>query len=304
MSARKVEVPAEAAGQRLDVFLVGVLGQPRHQVQRLITAGLVELNGAAPKAHAWLKPGDVVVVRERPAPPPTAVVGLTIVAETPDYLVVCKPAGVLTHPAPGSRAASLSTALVAYDPDIAGVGDPDRPGIVHRLDRDVTGLLVVAKTVAMYDALKWQFQERQVKKVYTALVEGQVTKPEGVLDFVLARSRTHRGQMAARPKGQAGRTAETRYTVTQAFHHYTLLELVLVTGRMHQIRAHCKAFGHAIVGDPLYGSKLSGAKLSTATLTRPFLACTTLGFCDLAGAWHEYTVPIDHELQAFLTTIA
>jgi 23S rRNA pseudouridine1911/1915/1917 synthase len=226
------------------------------------------------------------------------------VAETDDYLVVLKPAGVLTHPAPGSRAPALTDALLDRYPALVAVGQPGRPGIVHRLDRDVAGLLVVAKTEAMYDDLQHQFRSRTVKKVYTALVEGIVAKPEGTVSFPLGRSRTKPGLVAARPSGAAGRAAETRFTVVRRYVDHTLLRVELVTGRSHQIRAHCRAFGHPIVGDPLYGSRpAAGRTPRRPSLERPFLMATALGFRDRSGVWHEHEVPLDPGLAAYLGTV-
>jgi 23S rRNA pseudouridine1911/1915/1917 synthase len=303
MNDSTVSVPAAASGERLDRFLSATLQQSRHQVQKLIRDGLVTVNSQPASVHRWLKTGDRIAVADRPASATAPLPPLQVVAETDDYLVVQKPAGVLVHPAAGSAAPALTAALLKRDPLIAGVGDPGRPGIVHRLDRDVAGLLVVAKTPAMYDELQRQFRERQVKKLYTALVFGAVSKPDGVLTFALARSRTRRGLVAARPRGTDGRPAETRFTVVRRFTHHTLLEVELITGRTHQIRAHLNAFGHAIVGDPLYGASAARAKARDRGLTRPFLQATTLGFRDRQGAWREYTVPLDDELQRFLATL-
>lgn len=306
MSVREINVPVTARGQRLDRFLTAVLELSRNQTQRLIHDKLVTVNGAIPTPHHWLKGGELIVVASRPALTAAAVPPLIIVDETDDYIVVVKPAGVLAHPASGSRAPTLTEALLKHMPALASVGQPGRPGIVHRLDRDVAGLMVVAKTQAMYDYLQRQFHNRLVKKIYTALVEGVVAKPEGTLNFPLARSRTKSGLMAARPAGAIGRSAETKFTLVRRYVDHTLLELELVTGRTHQIRAHCKAFGHPIVGDHLYGSRTkhdSKAKGRAAPQTRPFLMATRLGFNDQLGTWREYTAPLDPILTAYLTNL-
>ncbi|HLD86129.1 hypothetical protein A3H10_00635 [Candidatus Uhrbacteria bacterium RIFCSPLOWO2_12_FULL_46_10] len=306
MIKQKFEVPAEFRDKRLDIFLTAVLKLTRSQVQKMIRKGLVKVNDKTPSVHHWLKEGDEICVEERmmapkisPQEPP-----LDIAAETNDYMVIIKPVGVITHPAAGSSALALTDVLVKHNPGMALVGEASRPGIVHRLDRDVGGLLVVAKTQKMYDELQRQFKERLVKKKYTALVEGVVPQAEGVLDFVMARSKTYPGRMAARPKGQEGRVAETCYTVIKKFPHRTLLELELVTGRTHQIRAHLKAFRHPIVGDKLYGTRKKNAKKPVSDLNHPFLQATTLGFFDLNGEWQEFTVPLESELQNFLNTLS
>lgn len=300
MPDRKFVVTGEDADKRLDAFLTEHLHITRSQVQKLIKHGAVKINGEAPTVHHWLKEGEDVVVADQVVNvTPTAIPQLQVIEETPDYLVIYKPAGVLVHPAAGSRAPVLTAALVQQYPEIAGVGDPLRPGIVHRLDKDVSGLLVVARTTAMYDHLIQEFKAHRVQKIYTALVEGAVEKTDGVIDFVIARSRTHAGLMAARPKGQEGKPAETRYTVVRRWPHLTLLELELITGRTHQIRAHLKAFRHPLVGDKLYGSKESLGR----GLARPFLQATKFSFFDRAGERHEYAVPLDKELLEFLDTV-
>lgn len=304
---RQFEVPKEKEKKRLDVWLASTLKQPRHQVQKLIKDGLVKVDNKITSVHHWLFGGEIVEVTTRKQTIPSAPPPLSIIAETRDYLVVLKPNGVVVHPARGSNAPVLTAALVNYCHDIAKVGDRERPGIVHRLDRDVAGLMVVAKNQDMYDHLITQFKQHKVLKRYTALVHGVVASPEGVINFVLARSKTHPGRMAARPKTEEGKESETKYTVIKRFAHYTLLELVLTTGRMHQIRAHLKAFGHHIVGDALYGRpQKSGKQISALdqTLNRPFLEATTLGFFDLNNKWQEYIIPLDNELQNFLTLIS
>lgn len=299
MPAFKVE--AADADKRLDLFLTAHLKITRSQIQKLIKHGLVTVNGETPSVHQWLKEGDRIVSQNAPkAKKEEPLVPLRIVEETDDYIVVNKPAGVIVHPAPGSTAPSLTAALVKAYPKIKKVGDSARPGIVHRLDRDVSGLMVVARTSEMYAHLVDEFKARRVSKTYTALVEGSMVLDHGIIDFVIARSRTHQGLMAARPKGQEGRPAETRYTVLKRWPHLTLLELELITGRTHQIRAHLKAFRHPLVGDKLYGSK----QTKETGLTRPFLQATKLGFTDRQGEHHEFTVPLDAELVEFLNTLA
>src|SRR3989338_416866 len=306
MVKQKIKVSPEFHDKRLDIFLTTVLKLTRSQVQKMIKNGLIKVNDKIPSVHNWLREGDEICVEERvtapkisPPEPP-----LNIVAETDDYIVIIKTVGVITHPAVGSSALALTDVLVKHNPGMALVGDAARPGIVHRLDRDVGGLLVVAKTQKMYDELQRQFKEHLVKKKYTALVEGAVPQVEGVLDFVRAPSKTSPGRRAARPKGQEGRTAETRYIVIKKFLHYTLLELELITGRTHQIRAHLKAFRHPIVGDKLYGTRKKNAKKPVGDLNHPFLQATTLGFFDLNGEWQEFTTPLESELQNYLNTLS
>jgi len=306
MPEQKFEITEEFIDQRLDIFLTSMLGLPRSQVQKLIKSGLVTLAGESPSVHHWLKKGELVVVKNRPPAKmqEASALALNIIRETDNYIVVLKPAGLLVHPTDSSSSVTLTQSLLRHDPSIAAVGAHGRPGIVHRLDRDVGGLLVVAKTQKMYEELQRQFKERLVKKKYTALVEGVIPQAEGVLDFVMARSKTYPGRMAARPKGQDGRAAETRYTVLQKFSHHTLLELELVTGRTHQIRAHLKAFRHPIVGDKFYSTKKKKNNKVVSDLARPFLQATALGFSDLLGQWQEFKAPLDSELDNYLNTIS
>lgn len=297
------EVPAEADGHRLDHFLVITLALPRNQIQRLIKDRFVTVNDKAPSVHQWLHVGDAVAVMERPtiaAPIPE----IKVVKETADYIVVHKPVGVLTHPAPGSPFPVLTAALVERYPELSQVGDEaDRPGIVHRLDRDVSGLLVVARTPEMFTVLKEQFRARQVDKRYTGLVEGVMPEQVGTIAFPISRSKTFRGRMAAHPAGDEGRAAETRYSVITNYTHNTLLSLELITGRMHQIRVHLKALGHPLVGDTLYGPRTHG-KPDQSALPRIFLQSTRLEFNDLQGERQTFEEPLDSELQDFLKTLS
>ncbi|MFA7286438.1 MAG: RluA family pseudouridine synthase [Patescibacteria group bacterium] len=301
MPEHTLKVPIDIGKQRLDLYLVASLGLSRSRVQQLIRSGAVLISGVAPVIHHWLKAGEVITVVDNPEaliPPPPAP-ELVILDETEDFLVVVKQAGVLVHPAPNAKAPTLTSALLNYLPAIATVGQPDRPGIVHRLDRDVSGLLVVAKTAAMYDWLVNEFRERRVEKQYTALVHGSIDRDEGLITFPIGRSKTNPGRMAARPSGGEGRSAETAYTVLTRYVNFTLLSVVIHTGRTHQIRTHLNALGHPVVGDALYGKVLAQG----VALPRLFLQATNLGFRDSQEVWHRYTLPLDAELATFLTTI-
>jgi len=303
MAKQTFKIPADIGKTRLDHFLVAKLEMTRSKVQKLIKDGFVTIVGEESlTVHHWLEPGEQVMVVERPASVPPAVPKLEVIAEEEEYLVLNKPVGVIVHPATGSHAPVLTEALTKRYPKLAKVGQPGRPGIVHRLDRDVSGALVVAKTQSMYDWLTQQFRERQVKKVYTALVPGAIARDEGDITFVIARSKTNRGRMAARLAYSEGKAAKTSFIVRQRFVNYTLLEVRLHTGRSHQIRAHFTALGHPIVGDTLYGARPSSP--SEPELPRLFLEATTLGFSDPLGEWHEYQVPLNPVLEAFLTKLA
>lgn len=295
---QKFTVQGEFVDERLDKFLVAKLGVVRNQIQHLIRDRFVTVNGKVASVHQWLHEGDMVVVSEKPKQS-VAIPELIIVAETDDYIVVNKPVGVLVHPANNSPFPRLTDALLQHFPDIKNVGDPERPGIVHRLDRDVSGLLVVAKNQAMFDFLKNQFKEKQVTKFYTGLVEGAVEEDAGEIKFPISRSKTFKGRMAARPSGQEGKEAETHFEVIKRFPHLTLVELQPITGRMHQLRVHMKAFGHPLVGDTLYGRRIQG-KSAEQPIDRIFLQATKLAFNDMTGERQLFTLPLDEKLSAFL----
>lgn len=289
--------------KRLDHFLVAETGLARTRIQQLIKAGGVMIDDVKPTVHHWLKPGErIVMADEAPvvAAPPVPPPALRIVDEVADYVVLNKQVGVIVHPAPKSLAPVLTEALVVKYPEIAEVGDPLRPGIVHRLDREVSGLMVVARTPAMYTHLVQQFKNREVRKRYVGLVQGVVAKEEGVLNFVIERSKTHRSRMAAKPAGSEGRPAETRFTVLQRFDHHTLLEFELITGRTHQIRAHCQAFSHPLVGETIYHTE---HQVDRSGLGRVFLQCTDLGFTDLQNEPRNYHLELEPELTAYLATL-
>jgi 23S rRNA pseudouridine1911/1915/1917 synthase len=223
-----------------------------------------------------------------------------IIAETPDYLVLDKPSGLLVHDAnhhPGAD--TLGQWLLAHYPEIKGVGEEeDRPGIVHRLDMDVSGVMVVARTQQMYNHLKQQFQNHEVEKTYLALVHGVPGKPDGTISFPLGRSRRNAGRMASQPlPTEKTREAVTHFAVQEQFNHLTLLEVTIETGRTNQIRAHLLAFGLPIVGDTVYASKSVKQKVH---LERPFLHSWKLGFRDFEGVLQRFESPLPAELTSLL----
>lgn len=226
-----------------------------------------------------------------------------IITETPDYLVLDKPSGLLVHEAnhhPG--APTLVGWLLEHYPDIKGVGEEaDRPGIVHRLDMDVSGVMVVPRTQAMYENLKKQFQNHEVEKMYLALVHGVPGKPDGTISFALGRSRRNAGRMASQSAvSEKTREAITHYAVKEQFRHLTLLEITIETGRTNQIRAHLLAFGLPIVGDTVYASKSVKQKVA---LDRPFLHSWKLGFTDLTGTKIFNESPMPPKLESLLQSL-
>ncbi len=269
----KFKVSEEESGKRLDKFLADNLSEKhsRSFLQKLISGHQVTLNGVFVKGHHKVRADDEIVVSLPPAVPSrikAETIPLDIVYEDEYLLVVDKPAGMVVHPAPGNYSATLVNALLAHCPDLSGIGGVAKPGIVHRIDKGTSGLLVVAKTDEAHRALARQFKEKTAKRVYLALVKGVVEFDNGIVEAPIGRSAFDRKRMAV--KFEDSRAAKTRYKVLRRFKDYTLLELVLGSGRTHQVRVHMSYIGHPVVGDDKYG----GGEM----LGRPALHAATLGF--------------------------
>lgn len=290
---------AEAqAGQRLDRYVADMVPDlSRSYVRQLIEDGHILLNSRDARPSAPLRPGDTVRVR-RPLPQPTDLtpedIPLAVVYEDADVVVVNKPPGLVVHPAPGHASGTLVNALLWRYPDLT-VGDDLRPGIVHRLDRDTSGLLVVARHDQARHALQAQQQARTMSKRYLAVVDGRFKEPEGLIDAPVGRHSTDRKRMAVTSDG---RHARTHWRVLEDLGEYTLIEARLETGRTHQIRVHFAFKSRALLGDPLYGPKKPRA---TFGLTRQFLHAYRLGFAlPATGAWAEFEAPLPDDLQQAL----
>ena len=245
--------------ERLDKFLVGQLQEfSRSRIQGLIAEGFVEVNGrAAKKAGQTLESGFNVTVRVLP-PAPTDLVAedipLDIVFENEDLIVVNKQAGMVVHPAAGHASGTLVNAVLGYQPDIEGIGGEERPGVVHRLDKETSGLILLAKNERAHRWLQDQFRLRKVEKIYRALVDGKPPTPSGRVEAHIGRDPGHRKRMAIVSESR-GREAISEYRTVESFREHTLLEFHPLTGRTHQIRLHCAFLGCPIVGDGVYGRK-------------------------------------------------
>jgi len=288
----RARASAENAGERLDAFLAGPLGS-RARAQRLIEDGAVRVDGAlVPKRHR-MSAGETVTVEisaaaAQPEPDP-APAAFAVRYEDDDLLVVDKPAGVVVHPARGHVSGTLSQALAG----VAAGGEDGRPGIVHRLDRDTSGLLVVARSAEAHRRLKRALQAREITREYVALVEGRPPARTGTIDAPIGRDRRVRTRMST--DTDAPRDAVTQFEVAEALPRTTLLDVRLETGRTHQIRVHLQAIGHPVVGDPEYGT---AGRLG---LARQFLHAARLRFAQpFSGAPVDVRSPLPEDLAAAL----
>jgi 23S rRNA pseudouridine1911/1915/1917 synthase len=286
----------EEAGQRVDrVAAARMPDLSRSRVQRLLEERLVTLNGRPVRASTPVRVGDRLDITV-PPPEPTELVPqelpLPVVYEDADVVVVDKPAGLVVHPAPGHAQDTMVNALLARYPNLA-VGGSLRPGIVHRLDRFTSGLIVIARHDAAYQHLAAQMKERAMLKAYLVLVDGHLPEREGLIEAPIGRHPRERKQMAVVSKG---RPARTRYHVLEELGPYTLVEAQLETGRTHQIRVHFSHSGHPVLGDPQYG-RLAGA----LGLTRQFLHAYRLGFrLPSSGEYREFASPLPEDLAVVL----
>ncbi|HET6278353.1 MAG TPA: RluA family pseudouridine synthase [Candidatus Polarisedimenticolia bacterium] len=254
-----IRVPEERQGERIDQVLAALLSQQsRAAVQRLIRERQVLLRGEPVRAAYRVRGGETIDV-SLPPPRPSCLEAepypLDILFEDGDLVVINKPAGMTVHPGAGARSGTLVNALLHHCSDLSGIGGEERPGIVHRLDRDTTGALVVAKNDLAHRDLAAQFKARTVGKQYEALVWGCPRFTSGSIDKPIGRHRTARVRMAIRPEGRSARTA---WKILAPLGPVALLELEPATGRTHQIRVHLMSIGHPIVGDPLYGGRRAG----------------------------------------------
>ena len=295
MPPTRTDLSAEVDEERLDVFIARrVEGVTRSRAQKLIDDGFVEVDGETKRASYRLSVGERVSVsvpeaRESEARPEA--IALDVIYEDADIIAINKPAGMTVHPAPGHPTSTLVNAILAHCEDLSGVGGVLRPGIVHRLDRDTSGVILVAKNDQAHNALAKQLKERTVEKTYLALVEGTPKPMQGVIDAPIARDPRNRQRMAV---VEGGRESVTSYSVVERFSGYSLVEARPKTGRTHQIRVHLAAIGHPILGDRVYGkpSNLVG---------RQFLHAARIAFLHpRTGRRMELEAKLAEDLEAAL----
>ncbi len=353
MTEKKYIVKNSPQNARLDIFLSEKLDTSRSQAQKMINDKKIMINGKEPRtAGLRVKEGDTVVVAtptlrrgEEPlsgrfrAETPASALGMTklapvVITETADYLVIEKPSGLLVHPTQANEKNTLADWLLKKYPKIKNIGDNPkiRPGIVHRLDKEASGLMVVAKSQKMFDLLKEQFKKRTVEKEYFALAHGKIAKDWDEITFPIARSENFE-RMAARPlrldlssnnqpplflkeegavaldndtveeRLPAAKAAHTEFFVEKRFVNFTLLRVILHTGRMHQIRVHLFAYNHPLVGDPLYFQKKQ-KRTWDEKCGRLFLHSIKLCFNDLEGNKKCFESPLPKELKKFLELVS
>ncbi|MFA6612124.1 MAG: RluA family pseudouridine synthase [Dehalococcoidales bacterium] len=296
MMEERYSFSASSAGLRLDKAVAGEIeGLSRSRVQKLIEGGFILVNGVISRASYHLAEGDVVevTVPEPEGPKLTAQkIPLSIIFEDGDIIVVDKPAGISVHPGPGHPDATLVNAVLGYNPEISG-GDAGRPGIVHRLDKDTSGLIIIARNPKAHLYIASQFKNRQVKKTYIALVHGSLSPASGFIDAPIGRDRSHRKRMAVTTP-ENGREARTGYRVLEYFRGYTLLEAMPETGRTHQIRVHMAAIGHPIAGDSTYGP-------GSDMISRQFLHAHNILFrLPSTGEEMKLSAPLPEDLEKVL----
>jgi 23S rRNA pseudouridine1911/1915/1917 synthase len=321
------EVPAEAAGQRLDAWLAAQLETvSRARVQLLLAEAKVLVNGAPAKASLKLRGGERVEVLGEPAPPPlramAEAIPLDIVYEDKDLSVINKPAGMMVHAGSGAtddarNRGTLVNALLSHYAELSRSDDPVRPGIVHRLDKQTSGLIIVARNDAAHLKLSEMFSRRQIRKTYIALVHGAIKLDKGTISAPISRDAIRRTRMTTR-REEGARTAISHYTVLQRiesrFGKFTLVSVRIETGRTHQIRVHLASIGHPVVGDTLYGApakipangprKKSGPEPESIALDRNFLHAAELEFAHpITGKGLSLKAPMPEQLTAFLNQL-
>ena len=284
----------DLAGMRFDQVLPRQLPQfSRSRVQQLIRSGAATLNGKSARPRDLVRTGDIVRLVEPPVLSIAAAperIALDVLFEDDDLLVLNKPPGLVVHPGPGHQEHTLVNALLNHCSNLSAIGGKERPGIVHRLDKETSGCLVVAKNDVVHRALSHQFAARTVDKVYLALVRGKMSKASGVIEEKIGRHPVNRQKMSV--NARRGRVAKTEYRVLGAGHKMSLVQCRLHSGRTHQIRVHLHHIGHPVVGDKMYGPK------TAATISRQMLHAWKLGFQHpRSRAWNQFEAAVPHDFR-------
>lgn len=286
-----------SAGLRLDLFLVKRLsGHSRSQIQKLIKIGNITVNDEKISAHHWLKEGDVINIvfsKEREL---ESVPSIKIIRETPEFVVINKPAGVVAHPDSRHKSGTVVDWLLEKYPEIKDVGDDiNRPGIMHRLDKEASGLMVIARTKPSFENLKEQFQNRLIEKEYLILAHDPDLPDRGEIERPLGRSKF--GKIIAQTHGtEKTKTAHTIFEVLERRKNFALISVKTKTGRTHQIRVHFHSIGHSVAGDRLYKQKQTKGKINPPRL---FLHAEKLSFTDMSGERQKFQLPLAEDLQNF-----
>lgn len=284
--------------QRVDIFLSEKISElTRAQIQKFIEKDQVKVNGSFHKSSYKLKEGDRVEIEYdivKPKGIQAENIPINVIYSDDHIAVIFKPAGMVVHPGAGNRQGTLVNALLHIFPDIKNVGPEERPGIVHRLDKETSGLMVIARTSESYRKLQQQFKQREVEKLYRGLIWGKMTKKEGRITWPIGRHVKHGERISIKTKKP--RAAETCYSVLKEFEEFTLLEIKPITGRTHQIRVHLAASGHPLVGDTRYGRRKVKGGCPGLFLFASFLAFIHTE----TGERLEFLSPLPEELKDFL----
>lgn len=317
-----IKITEKNSGARLDKFLansdsIWLKNRPsRSQIQKLIERAVIKVNHSPTSSHYSLKPNDIINIQKKSLKNGTQIEekastitpnhNIEIISATDEFLIINKPAGLAVH---GATGYNLTDWLKTKYPKIKTVGDDQaRPGIVHRLDKDVSGLMIIAKTQTAFDHFKKQFQNRTIIKEYTALVHGKIKKDADIINFPIKRSREGY-KMAAMPlttrgkPAENGRLAETEFQVITRLINYTLLKIKIKTGRTHQIRVHLAAYDRPVVGDNIYGTARTRTQNKKLGLNRIFLIADHLGFNDLNNTRKDYKIGLTEELKSILKVV-
>jgi 23S rRNA pseudouridine1911/1915/1917 synthase len=296
----KLTVEEKDQGQRIDKWLASQGSWSRMQVQQWIKDDLVHVNGKKVKANDKMKNGDSVDV-QIPDPEPLEVeperIPLDIIYEDADVIVINKSQGMVVHPAFGHTSGTLVNALLYHCRDLSGINDVIRPGIVHRIDKDTSGLLMVAKNDMAHESLTQQLKDKTIERQYRAIVHGVMQHDKGTIDAPIGRDEKDRKKMAVTDKNS--KPAVTHFTVLKRFRNFTYVACQLETGRTHQIRVHMKYIGHPVAGDPKYGPK------KTVPLPGQALHAAVLGFTHpKSGRWLRFEAPLPEAMRRTLETLA